>query len=397
MKKKTKKLFVTTIGIMMIFSFLMSPISSFASTSNLLKMDTDEDDEFTDITAMAQSRMTSSDVASHILNHTFYLKNAYSGRYLDVSGGVRANGTNIQQYEYNGTASQQWYINYNGDGTATLYSQLGGDFVLDVSGGSNTDGANIQLYEYNGTSSQKFKVYTSGRLAVLFPSTISNYEKVIEVSDSSCKNEGNVQQNTRDDDWNQQWLLEPVTRDFELGAYYAAQNSQVGNSDYSKYTAAYPKFSNDCTNFASQSLITSGFHYDGDWYIYRKNDTYNTPESNLQVNWSWDTTIPGPWMTANNFKSYLITKATKGYKAKGSDITSNPSYTWNLNLTVGSVVQIADADTGEAFHSMIITDYYNSGTTNTYLLSYHSTNTKNKSLLDICASYPDSYFLFYVF
>ena len=263
----------------------------------------------------------------------------------------------------------------------------------------NLGSYSVEFVEFNnnGTNSQKVKVYTSTKLTVLFPTTLSNYEKAIEVKNSSCDNEGNVQQNTRDNDWNQEWLLEPVTRDFELGAHYAVQNSQENNSNYSGYISAYPKFSNDCTNFISQCLLTSGFHYENDWAIYRKNDTYNEPQHNWQVNWSWNTTIPGPWMTANNFKSHLITKAVKGYKSLGSQITADPSVIWNLDFTKGTVVQIAHADTGEAFHSIIISDYVEAGETSTYLMSYHSVNTKNKSLIELAAGYPDSYFLFYVF
>ena len=46
---------------------------------------------------------------------------------------------------------------------------------------------------------------------------------------------------------------------------------------------------------------------------------------------------------------------------------------------------------------MYVSGYVNDGTNNTYLLTYHSNNVLNKSLLDICRSYPDEYFLFYLF
>ena len=38
-----------------------------------------------------------------IIGQEYYIKNVCSGKYLDVSGGIAANGTNVQQYEFNGT------------------------------------------------------------------------------------------------------------------------------------------------------------------------------------------------------------------------------------------------------------------------------------------------------
>lgn len=59
-------------------------------------------------------------------------------------------------------------------------------------------------------------------------------------------------------------------------------------------------------------------------------------------------------------------------------------------MTVNKFVQIAYGpgdNEGTCFHSMIITDYYNDGNNSTYLMTYHSYNTENKNLLDICAQY----------
>ena len=65
------------------------------------------------------------------------------------------------------------------------------------------------------------------------------------------------------------------------------------------------------------------------------------------------------------------------------------------------MVQIAnvtsDNKLGNAFHSMYITGYLNDGNNNTYLCTYHSQDTLSKSILEICASYQNYYFLFYVF
>lgn len=174
-----------------------------------------------------------------------------------------------------------------------------------------------------------------------------------------------------------------------MGVKYAKDNAE-------KSVGAYPKFEADCTNFVSQCMIASGIHYRSEWYIYRKNNKYNTPTNNTQTKNSWDLKLPGPWTVANNFKEYWISKSSKVYKAKGADIIANPSILLNTLITKGTVVQIANADSnliGNSFHSMYITEH--SG--NTFYLTYHSENTVSKNLLDICKNYKDKYFLFFVF
>lgn len=80
-----------------------------------------------------------------------------SGKVLDVAGGTAVSGTNVWQYQSNGTKAQLWRLVAKGGGYV-LYSALGNDLVLDVSGGSTANGANVQVYAYNGTNSQLFRL-----------------------------------------------------------------------------------------------------------------------------------------------------------------------------------------------------------------------------------------------
>lgn len=220
---------------------------------------------------------------------------------------------------------------------------------------------------------------------------ISNYDRCLVVENKSCSDEGNVMQHDYNKSWNDLWILEPVSVDVDLGAKYAIDN-------YNQTVSAYPRCSADCTNFASQCLLASGFHYQNDWQIYRKNDKYNTDiNKNDQLKYSWDTSVPGPWVTAPNFKNYWETRISNIYQAKGSDIVNNPSLAWNLPISQGCIIQMAKSKFGSAadpHHTMYITGYLNDGTNNTYLLTYHSSDTLSRSLLDICRANPDEYFLF---
>ncbi len=81
---------------------------------------------------------------------------ANSGKVLDVAYGGKTNGSNVWQYESNGTVAQQWILQDAGDGYFYIMSK-GSLLYLDVAGGNRDNGANIQIYEGNGTNAQKFR------------------------------------------------------------------------------------------------------------------------------------------------------------------------------------------------------------------------------------------------
>ena len=93
---------------------------------------------------------------THDSNGYVTLTSVNSGKVLDVNGGVSANGTNVQQYDSNGTYAQKWIAVKNSDGSYTFQSALAENKVLDVSGASTSNGANVQLYAANGTNAQKW-------------------------------------------------------------------------------------------------------------------------------------------------------------------------------------------------------------------------------------------------
>ena len=49
-----------------------------------------------------------------------------SGKYLEVKGAIDANGTKVQQYQYNGGANQIWKLVKDKEGTYRIYTKLGG-------------------------------------------------------------------------------------------------------------------------------------------------------------------------------------------------------------------------------------------------------------------------------
>jgi uncharacterized protein YkwD len=104
-----------------------------------------------------------------------------AGKCLDVRGGVTANGTAVQIYDCNGTASQAWSY----DGSAGTLSALGK--CLDVTGGATADRTPVQLYDCNGTGAQQWTYAQGGVL--LNPQS----GKCLDVPGSNTANSTQVQ------------------------------------------------------------------------------------------------------------------------------------------------------------------------------------------------------------
>ena len=93
---------------------------------------------------------------------------ALPGYVLDVAAANKANGTNIQAYEANGTAAQTFrlinIVPSISTGTAVteglyrIQSALGTNLSLDISGASLIDGGRAQIYSSNGTLAQLFQI-----------------------------------------------------------------------------------------------------------------------------------------------------------------------------------------------------------------------------------------------
>ncbi len=77
---------------------------------------------------------------------------------LDVTNESDAAGTNIQQYYYwpEQTKAQQWYFEDAGNGYYYVRSAVG--TYVDVLGGVAANGQNVQMYPFNGTDAQKWKL-----------------------------------------------------------------------------------------------------------------------------------------------------------------------------------------------------------------------------------------------
>lgn len=138
----------------------------------------------------------------------YYIKNKNSGLYLDVVNGASTDGTNIQQWSYNGSDAQKFKIVYYGNGdyyilTANSAYKSG----IDVTGGSSTNGANIEQWTYWGGTMQLFKIQQNADGTVAFLTKSSGYASAIDVLNGSTANGANVQQWTYSGGDMQKWEL----------------------------------------------------------------------------------------------------------------------------------------------------------------------------------------------
>ena len=134
---------------------------------------------------------------------------------MDVCGASKAAGTNVWQYDYNGSLAQKWKFVDLGNDTFKIVSALSSNLVLDVSGGLLSNGSNIQVYTYNGTNAQKFKFtkfnekqgekIAAGKYYIR---TALSSNKVLDICGASKADGGNAQIYTKNKTAAQQFIID---------------------------------------------------------------------------------------------------------------------------------------------------------------------------------------------
>ena len=124
----------------------------------------------------------------------YEIRVAHSGKALDANNCGKSNGTNVQQYENNGSMAQRWILQEAGNGYFYIFSK-GSEMYLDVANGIARDAANIQLYEGNGTTAQKFKFARAKTIAEdIYKISIRNdTNKFWDISGGSKEEGANLQ------------------------------------------------------------------------------------------------------------------------------------------------------------------------------------------------------------
>lgn len=154
-------------------------------------------------------------------NGSFYVVNK-NGRFLDVSGGKFADGTNIGGWAGNSTDAQKWkFVAVNGtktieDGIYQIQSAANTKFGLDVEHASTEKGANVHVWTLGTGNNQRWTVKHLGNGYYSIVALHSG--KALDVNNAGVNNSTNVQQwdnNSASNDA-QQWII----KDAGNGSFY---------------------------------------------------------------------------------------------------------------------------------------------------------------------------------
>ena len=144
------------------------------------------------VTNKSNSSNTNKNKTSKIKNGNYVIRSALNhNKVLDVKGGSKISGTNVQLYHYNGSNAQIWNITYLKDGYYKISSKINTKLVLDVSGGKRINGANVQVYNSNNSNAQQWLIKEAGGGYYYLISRCNALN--LDVSGAQTKNGTNIQ------------------------------------------------------------------------------------------------------------------------------------------------------------------------------------------------------------
>ncbi len=156
--------------------------------------------------------------AVSLLDYTqYYLRNVYSGMYLDLEGNGTINGTHFQQYPYYAwPCAERFEIMQEEDGYFTIETTIANNMVMD--GRSNcVAGAQVILYQETSNSPEQrwhLRRNSNGTFSI---APKKNVYLNLAVDPPSTASHAKVKLANRNDaDPSQQWCLEPAyVRDYD--------------------------------------------------------------------------------------------------------------------------------------------------------------------------------------
>ncbi|HZQ48572.1 MAG TPA: RICIN domain-containing protein, partial [Verrucomicrobiae bacterium] len=149
-----------------------------------------------------------------IFSGTYELVNANSGLVLEVRSQATTNGANVDQWEENGGANQQWTLTSLGNGLYQIINVNSG-LALEVSGSATNNGANVDQWTMSGGSNQEWSLTSLGH--GLHQIINANSGLALEVSGGGITNGINVDQSSWVGSANQQWWILPVVTTVPAG------------------------------------------------------------------------------------------------------------------------------------------------------------------------------------
>lgn len=147
-----------------------------------------------------------------VCSNPYVLYNGYSGKVLEVYHSGTANGSNVDQWAYNGTLTQKWctYVVDHVD-SLPVYELVNDNSgkCLDLSNGNTSNGANVWQWDCLHNANQQWVVTVVDNSWVFAPNTTKNSDcgwcYVMEVYAAGTADGDNVDLWVSHDGANQRW------------------------------------------------------------------------------------------------------------------------------------------------------------------------------------------------
>lgn len=170
---------------------------------------------------------------------------------LDVKDGSTSNGANIQLYEANDTAAQQFKVSHDSQGYVTFTNVKSGR-VLDLNGAVVKDAGNIQQYTSNGTRAQKWIVKPDGNGYVVMSAINPNY--ILDLSGGSVRNSSNVQIYSAKGSNSQRWnITKYVSKEQRINNLAAQNKNAISDGVYEIRSAKNNNYTLDVNSASSRN------------------------------------------------------------------------------------------------------------------------------------------------
>ena len=170
---------------------------------------------------------------------------------LDVKDGSTSNGANIQLYEANGTAAQQFKVSHDSQGYVTFTNVKSGR-VLDLNGAIVKDAGNIQQYTSNRTRAQKWIVKQDGNGYVVMSAINPNY--ILDLNGGSVRNGSNIQLHSVTGSNSQRWnITKYVSKEQRINNLAAQNKNAISDGVYEIRSAKNNNFTLDVNSASSRN------------------------------------------------------------------------------------------------------------------------------------------------
>ncbi|GEM_PF-976693 len=141
-----------------------------------------------------------------VANGTYKIIALHSGKALDVYGKGTADGTNVEQWSYNGGANQNWTLTHLGNNVYEIVGLQSGK-ALEVVSTSTSNGTNVDIRTYTGAANQKWTISAAPTSGYYRLAPVSSSGSALDVSGISTLDGANVYQWSWMYGKNQQWIF----------------------------------------------------------------------------------------------------------------------------------------------------------------------------------------------